>query len=74
MCVGCFLDEKEKAIKLESKLKEAKEYAVKNQVMVIVYNDEVGQPQFIHADKAAELNIKGQYVSPLRPYADGSFY
>jgi hypothetical protein len=73
MCIGCFTNEQEQERRWESKLKEAKEYAAKNNVMVVAYKEH-GEPKFIEADKAAAAGIQGQFISPMRSNADGGFY
>jgi hypothetical protein len=70
-CPGCLLDAKEQSQRWDQTLRKAKEYAIENNVMVVVYKDETGESHFIEADKARSIGINGQFVSPLRPNTDG---
>jgi hypothetical protein len=65
-CNGCLLNEKERAQLWESKLKEAKQYAVKNNCFVVVYKNELGEAVFMEAQAARSLGITGQFVSPVQ--------
>lgn len=65
-CNGCLLNEIEQAQMWDAKLKEAKDYAVKNQLWMVVYKNEMGESLFMEAEAARALNIPGQFVSPVQ--------
>lgn len=73
-CAGCNPDAREQAELWEVALKKAKQYAVEKNVMVVVYKNEVGEALYMEAKEAQALGIQGQFVSPVRPNANGGIH
>jgi hypothetical protein len=65
-CPGCLLNEIEQQQSWDKALKDAKEYAIEKGVFMVVHKTETGEATFMEASIARELNIQGQFVSPVR--------
>jgi hypothetical protein len=66
MCIGCLPNEKERQELIDSKSKEAKVHAVKDQKIYIIYAQPVGGIAYITADAARTAGITAiKYISFL---------
>ena len=64
MCIGCLPDEKERQALIDSKSIEAKEHAVKDQKIYIIYAQPDGGVGYISADAAGAAGITPiKYIS-----------
>lgn len=65
-CPGCLTQEKERQAIYQTKLAEAKAFAIANGTTVVLYKEPTtGELMYIKAEIAQQLNIQGAYVSPL---------
>lgn len=64
MCIGCLPNEKERQELIDNKSKEAKEHAVKDQKIYILYSLPDGQISYMPADAASAAGITAiKYIS-----------
>lgn len=74
-CTGCLLNEREKQQAIDSAGKKAKDYAVEINKLVVLYWLDETTVSHMEADAAKSAGIQPiQYISPLRPNADGGVY
>jgi hypothetical protein len=66
MCIGCLTSEKERQEHITQKEKEAKEHAVADQKLYILYNLPDGKVSYMSADSARATGITPiKYISHL---------
>lgn len=66
MCTGCLISERERQELLTQKEKEAKEHAVKDQKIFVLYNLPDGKVNYMSADAARASGITPiKYISFL---------
>lgn len=66
MCIGCLPNEKERQELIDRKSKEAKEHAVKDQKIYIIYSQPDGSVSYMSADAARAAGIAAiKYISFL---------
>lgn len=74
-CAGCLLSEREKQERIISVSKTAKDYAVTHNKMVVIYWLDETTIWYMEAEAAQAAGIQPlQYISPLRPHADGGIH
>lgn len=64
MCIGCLPNERERQELIDQKDKEAKEHAIKDQKIFVLYNTPEGGVSYMSADAASAAGITAiKYIS-----------
>jgi hypothetical protein len=64
MCIGCLPNERERQSLIDTKSTEAKEHAVKDQKIFVLYNTPEGGISFMSADAARAAGVTAiKYIS-----------